>query len=278
MKKMMMSLALLLCLSLLAGCSSLPIAGLRGGTSSLGWDWDSDDDSDDTTYDDTDDTTYDDTDDTTYDDTDDTTNDDTDDTTYDDTAYDDAFDDESSDPVNAGAGMTVPGPGYFLQVDGEQIAEQYTFGDDPTIYNCMCYDLPNGEGDTADIIAYRMKMEHEGYEWYYDQREEYDFYAMVGDEVTLYLEVYGLIPYEWRLYYPDGSAVLEGEGSGSFQNPSYDITVDPDWDGRCPGCEGTGNCQGCLGTGRLSYGDREECNLCGGTGECNICDGTGWCE
>ena len=187
---------------------------------------------------------------------------------------------DSAAASDAGDGPTLPSAASFLNTKGVVLEEQYSVTGIDTPYCCVVYDLPDGEGGSADLLAYQWKAQSMGYTWSSEEGDGFTRYTMEGG-VVAFLDVYAALPTfetQWRLYYPEGCRLTtDGDGS-SFQNDSFGITVDPDWDGRCPSCEGTGHCVGCLGTGRFQYGDREECTLCGGTGDCNVCGGAGWCD
>lgn len=182
---------------------------------------------------------------------------------------------------NAEDGPALPSAASFLNTKGVVLEEQYSVTGIDTPYCCVVYDLPDGEGGSADLLAYQWKAQSMGYTWSLEEGDGFTRYTMEGGGVVAFLDVYAALPTfetQWRLYYPEGCRLTtDGDGS-SFQNDSFGITVDPDWDGRCPSCNGTGSCVGCLGTGRFQYGDREECTLCGGTGDCNVCGGAGWCD
>ena len=66
---------------------------------------------------------------------------------------------------NAEDGPALPSAASFLNTKGVVLEEQYSVTGIDTPYCCVVYDLPDGEGGSADLLAYQWKAQSMGYTW-----------------------------------------------------------------------------------------------------------------
>lgn len=199
----------------------------------------------------------------------------------------------SQETQAAQAAISIPDPARVLpaatvtqtdQVELEIDGEAYLF----TQY-VYSFSGDSNLTDSTDFLTYQMLARGDGLELEYLYGDGvYSEYAILQGEYFLgYLtEDIG----QWVLYLP-GSVALDSTpngSSGTFQNDSFGITVEPGESVpdagetyiRCEACGGSGICDACGGDGwadNIYYGEHDafECAVCNQTGDCPVCDGTG---
>ena len=82
--------------------------------------------------------------------------------------------------------------------------------------------------------------------------------------------VVDLLPYTYRVPFPNGFMECTIHENGSMTSTSYSV---------CYACGGLGNCHVCGGTGGTYYYELGilPCGACFGTGRCSSCSGKGYC-